>query len=184
MIVNKRLIESIYRYNGMRFFNREDLLQYLLPQFEIDTPQRVAYFLAQIGHESAEFRYRLELLRDKDAERRYGRDRKLGQKLGNFDFGDGAKYKGRGFIQLTGKNNYIAYSNATGVDFVKNPKWVEKDFWALHSALWYWETHKLNYIADQGDFRLLTKRINGGYNGITHRLQLLERAEWAIRKYA
>lgn len=179
MILETHHLQILFNRNKLTHFNRPDLISHLLPQFGIDTPQRIAHFMAQVAHESGEFRYRKELMRDKDAERRYGFHRKLGQRLGNTDYGDGAKYKGKGFIQLTGKYNYAKYSMATNIDFVKHPEWLLYDYWALHSACWYWESRGLNELADHAgdDITRITKRINGGLNGYEHRLKYYHRTK-------
>lgn len=179
MIVQEYHLQILFNKHRLRYFNRPDLISFLLPQFGIDTPQRIAHFMAQVAHESGEFRYREELLSDRNAELRYGNTRKLGQNLGNKNYGDGAKYKGKGFIQLTGKYNYQEYTDDTGIDFVNNPKWLLRDYWALHSACWFWKKRGLNELADRSgdDIRKITRRINGGYNGLVHRQKYYERTK-------
>ena len=90
--------------------------------------------------------------------------------------GDGWKYRGRGLIQLTGKNNYKDFSKWIGNDgVIDDPDLVATEY-AVHSAVFYWDKKKLNKIADQDDVRKMTKRINGGLNGLSHRKELLNKA--------
>src|SRR5690606_13433976 len=90
---------------------------------------------------------------------------------GNETSGDGWKYRGRGFIQLTLKDNYKALSNATGIDYVSNPDLLLNEADAMISALWYWNKRNLNKYADVGDLKGATRVINGGYNGLADRQQ-------------
>ena len=139
-----------------------------MAEYQINTPARQAAFLAQIGHESGGLHWLVELLGPTDAQRRYeGR-----KDLGNTQIGDGYRFRGRGLLQTTGRHNYKRTSDALGVDFIAEPELLAKPPHAARSAGWYWETHKLNELADAGDFRLITRRINGGYNGYEDRLRL------------
>jgi putative chitinase len=88
---------------------------------------------------------------------------------GNEASGDGWRYRGRGFIQLTGKSNYAELSKSVGIDFVKNPDLLLEEANALIAALWFWNKNKLNVLADKNDILTITKRINGGYMGIEDR---------------
>ncbi len=128
---------------------------------EINTSKRENAFLAQIAHESGEFRYLHELASGAAYEGR--------KDLGNTEQGDGIRFKGRGLIQLTGRSNYQLISNDLGVDFVSNPELLEQPQYAAESAGWFWNLKKLNRLADIGDFVLITKRINGGTNGLLNR---------------
>lgn len=94
---------------------------------------------------------------------------------GNEQSGDGWKYRGRGFIQITGKDNYTALSKDTKTDYVKNPDLLLNEADSMISALWFWKKHNLNALADKDDIRAITKKINGGFNGIEHRVQLLKK---------
>ena len=123
--------------------NRNKYLPFLnkyFKKYEVNTPDRVAAFLAQIGHESAELRYVEEIATGKAYEGR--------KDLGNTQPGDGVKYKGRGLIQITGRSNYTAISKDLGVDFVSNPKLLQEPEYAVLCAFWYWNKHKLNNLAD------------------------------------
>lgn len=137
-------------------------------QFDINTPLREAAFVAQLAHESGEFRYVEELASGAAYEGRID--------LGNTQPGDGVRYKGRGLIQITGRANYQKLSDYFGVDFVANPEWLETPEWACQSAGWFWHTRNLNVLADREDFRAITKKINGGYNGLDDRLTYYTRA--------
>lgn len=128
---------------------------------QIDTPARLAAFLAQIGHESGSLRCVAELWGPTPAQQRYeGR-----KDLGNTEPGDGSRYRGRGLIQITGRANYAELSAAAGVDFVAQPELLESAQWAAWSAARFWHTRSLNALADAGNFDAITKRINGGLNG-------------------
>ena len=87
--------------------------------------------------------------------------------------GDGWKFRGRGFIQLTGFNNYAALSNAVNINYVNNPDRLLNEADALIAALWFWSSNNLNQLADLDDLSLITKRINGGLNGIEDRRKKL-----------
>lgn len=141
-----------------------------MKQYEITKPLRIAHFIAQIGHETASFRYAEEIA---DGENYEGRTN-----LGNTKPGDGKRFKGRGLIQLTGRANYTEYSKDSGEDYVSNPRKVATDpFVAVDVACWYWKKRNLNQLADQDDVKGVTKRINGGYNGLDDRIEYLVRAK-------
>lgn len=136
----------------------------LLSRYGVNTPLRKAHFWAQLSHESGDFKYTKELGNDLYFKKYDGR-----KDLGNIVSGDGLRFKGRGYIQVTGRNNYAQISKDTGIDYLNNPQWLEREADALTSALWYWDTRKLNAIADKDDVLTLTKRINGGTNGLQDR---------------
>lgn len=94
---------------------------------------------------------------------------------GNEASGDGWKYRGRGFLQITLRVNYTALSKATGVDYINNPDLLLGEADAMISALWFWNKHNLNVLADKDDINKITKIINGGYNGLSHRVILLNK---------
>lgn len=139
---------------------------------ELNTRLRLAMFLAQIAHESGQLVYSLELASGKAYEGR--------KDLGNTQPGDGVRYKGRGLIQITGRANYTKMADALGVDCVNNPKLIEEPLWATRSAGWYWNDRKLNQYCDKSDFVTLTKRINGGTNGLEDRQQFFIKALAAL----
>ncbi len=162
-----------------------------LIRWDVDTPTRVAMFLAQCAHESAGFTHLVENLHysanalmrtwpsrfpPDDATRmaydeRAIAERAYGGRMGNGPegSGDGYRFRGRGIIQLTGRENYQRCGQAIGLDFVESPELLEQPQWAAQSAGWFWATHGCNELADVRDFTSITKRINGGLNGQANR---------------
>ncbi len=134
----------------------------------ITTKPRMAAFLAQLAHESAELRYFEEI--DSGSAYEGRRD------LGNTEPGDGELFKGRGPIQLTGRSNYRAAGKALGLDLENNPTRAADPDVGFRVAGWYWTGHGLNALADAGDFREITRRINGGFNGLEQREKYYARA--------
>lgn len=144
-----------------------------MAEFEINTPQRQAAFLAQIGHESGGLHWTTEIWGPSIAQSNYeGR-----KDLGNVFPGDGFKFRGRGLLQTTGRANYQATGRALGVDLIAAPERLTEPMLASRSAAWYWREHGLNALADAGDFRLVTRRVNGGLNGYDDRLALYQAAK-------
>ena len=155
--------------------------------YGINTPARLAAFLAQVGHESGSLVHVREVWGPTPAQQRYeGR-----ADLGNTQEGDGSKYRGRGLIQVTGRANYRALRDRMrmrfgfGVvpDFETYPKALEQPRWAALSAGDYWDHHKLNVLADAGShdsFVTMTRRINGGVNGLGDRLLRWDHAKRAL----
>jgi putative chitinase len=142
---------------------------------QINTPLRVAHFLAQVGHESGQLRYSEELASGQAYENR--------ARLGNTHPGDGPRFKGRGLIQLTGRANYVAYGKARNRDFVNgnNYKLLASDTnLAVDVACWYWTTHRLNELADADDLNRITHKINRGYKGLPDRAANLKRAKFML----
>lgn len=147
-------------------------LKRVMANRHIDTPLRQAHFLAQIGHESGEFRFRAEIANGEAYQGRVD--------LGNLQPGDGRKFKGRGLIQLTGRANYGDYGRAIGreAELLENPELVETDpELCVDVAGWFWAKRNLNGLADADDLTTLTRRVNGGLNGIDDRRRLLLRAK-------
>ncbi|MDP3232862.1 MAG: glycoside hydrolase family 19 protein [Myxococcales bacterium] len=138
----------------------------------ITTPARRAAFLAQLGHESGGLRYFEEIASGAAYEGR--RD------LGNTQPGDGRRFKGRGPIQLTGRANYRAAGQALGIDLERNPERAADPDVGFRIAAWFWQSRGLNSLADQGNFREITRRINGGYNGYDDRVQYWNRARQVL----
>jgi putative chitinase len=140
----------------------------------IDTVLRQSHFLAQVGHESGELRYSEELASGDAYEGR--RD------LGNTLPGDGRRFKGRGLIQLTGRANYAAYGKTIGIDLTAgdNCQRVGEPDLAVDVACWFWQAHALNALADQDDVQGVTRKINGGLNGLADRQRQLERAKFFL----
>jgi putative chitinase len=141
----------------------------------LDSGLRLAHFMGQCAHESGGFRYMEELGGPSYFARYDGR-----ADLGNTHPGDGARYHGRGPIQLTGRANYTAYGEALGLDFINHPEQVAKPAIGLLVAARYWSVKKLNALADADDILTITKRINGGKNGLDDRRNLTEKAKALI----
>lgn len=140
------------------------LLNRYMHNYNICGKLREAAFLATIIHESGHFRYTREIASGAAYEGR--------KDLGNIYKGDGVKFRGRGLIQLTGRSNYERASKALGVDFISNPQLLEQPRYATQVSCWWWADKGLNEIADTGDFRKVTRIVNGGENGWSDRLKL------------
>ena len=140
----------------------------LLAKYGITTPLRLAHFFSQIAHESGGFKYLAELGGKSYFDKYEGR-----KDLGNTQKGDGYKFKGRGYIQVTGRANYSEISKDLKIDFINNPELLEQEVNAMVSALWFWNKRKLNQFADLDDIKTITKKINGGYNGLKERQEYL-----------
>ncbi|WP_332762482.1 glycoside hydrolase family 19 protein [Pseudomonas koreensis] len=144
----------------------------------IDTPRRIAAFLAQVGHESGQLRYVRELGNNQYLSK-YDTGT-LALRLGNTPEadGDGQKYLGRGLIQITGRSNYRQCSLGLFGDerLLSLPELLEQPQWAAESAAWFWEQKGLNELADRDQFNIITRRINGGLNGLQDRLEIWARA--------
>jgi putative chitinase len=145
--------------------------------YGIDTPVRIAAFLAQTGHETLSFSLTRELWGPTPAQKNYEPPAAKASRLGNTDAGDGFRFRGRGLIQITGRCNYQTCGKALGIDLLAEPERLESDEWAARSAAWWWNEHGCNELADQGDFTALTRRINGGTNGLEDRLRRWEQAK-------
>ncbi|MGF6287866.1 glycoside hydrolase family 19 protein [Pseudomonas silensiensis] len=147
-------------------------------RFSINTPKRIAAFLAQVGHESGQLQYVRELGSTQYLSK-YDTGA-LAARLGNTPEpdGDGQKYRGRGLIQITGRDNYRQCSLGLFGDdrLLFLPELLEKPQWAAESAAWFWEQNGFNELADRDQFNSITRRINGGLNGLQDRLQLWARA--------
>jgi len=130
-------------------------------KYGIDTTRRAAAFLAQIAHESGSLKYVEEIASGEAYEGRAD--------LGNTQLGDGKRFKGRGLIQITGRATYKELSAELGYDFIAHPEDLEKPGPAAYSAAWFWDSRHLNRLADIDAFDKITRRINGGLNGIEDR---------------
>lgn len=152
------------------------VLNAAMGKFGIVTLARQAAFIAQIGHESGQLRYVRELGNDQYLAK-YDTGT-LAARLGNTPEadGDGQKYRGRGLIQITGRANYKACGEALGLDLLNQPELLELPQHAATSAAWFWYSRGLNSLADRGDFVGITRKINGGTNGIADRQALWEKA--------
>ena len=148
-----------------------------MQRFGIDrNVRRAAAFIAQLAHESGQFRYMEELWGPTEAQKRYEPTSTLSRKLGNKERGDGFRYKGRGPIQITGRDNYRRYGELLGADLEAEPQQAATPEVGFAIAGLYWERNRLNEFADAGDFEQITRRINGGLNGLEDRQRFHERA--------
>ena len=156
------------------------LLAEIMPLWTINTPTRQAMFLAQVLHETGEFRYLAELGSDKYLSK-YDTG-SLAKRLGNTPEadGDGQLYKGRGLIQITGKDNYQKCGQALQLPLLKKPELLEEPRHAVASACWFWFSRKLNKQADLNAITACTKIINGGTNGLDDRKEYWKRAKLAM----
>jgi putative chitinase len=148
--------------------------------YEIDTPLRASAFLAQIAHESGELRYMEEIWGPTEQQKKYEPPSELAQKLGNTESGDGFRYRGRGSMMITGRANYQKYGDRLGVDLVGNPDLVATPQYAFSTAVLYWKLNGLNELADIQDFTTITRKINGGVNGLAEREKYYEIAKDAL----
>ena len=192
MITKEQMHEAFPEISQDNVEKYYDALVSAMEEFEIDTPGRIAAFLAQAAHESGNFRavhenlnYKAEGLTkifhkyfpDMDTANEYARqpekiaNRVYGNRMGNGDeaSGDGWRYCGRGLIQLTGKDNYSACGTELEVDLHENPEYLETPEGAARSAAWFWWSRDLNVLADEKDIKAITKKINGGYIGLEDR---------------
>jgi len=177
-------------------------LAQLLPDYDINTPQRIAAFVAQCAHESGGFtalkenlNYKAVTLRkifpkyfpDDAIANHYASlpnkqeaiaNKVYASRMGNGDeaSGDGYRYCGRGLIQLTGKNNYQSFADSLEMDVEDVPEYLATFEGAAQSACWFWESNNLNQWADKGDILTLTKRINGGTIGLDDRIKHYQHA--------
>lgn len=164
----------------------------LLEEYEINTPKRIAAFLSQCAHESGGFVFLTENLNykasglrktfpkyfpDDATALRYEKkpeaiaNRVYANRMGNGDeaSGDGSRFRGRGLIQLTGRDNYFWFASSLDMRIEDVPEYLQTFEGAAQSAAWFWETNKLNRFVDANDFKGLTKAINGGYIGLADR---------------
>lgn len=174
-------------------------IESILPDYDIDTPERVACWLGQTAHESGNYRFLRENLNYSadglnkifkkyfptvDAAKPYARNpekianRVYANRMGNGDerSGDGFKYRGRGLIQLTGKDNYTWFAASIEESIDETVKFLETYEGAVQSACWFWENNNLNALADKMDVKTLTRKINGGFIGLEDRIKHINHA--------
>jgi putative chitinase len=178
--------------------NFVDPINKVIDEFEINTPERISMFLAQIGHESGgltklheNLNYKAARLvqifpryfKDVDPDDYAGNPERIANRVyanrmgnGSEDSGDGYKFRGRGAVQLTGRSNYEACGKDLDVDLEANPDYLETPEGAIRSAAWFWDQHDLNEHADHKDVLVVTKKINGGTIGLDERRELFEEA--------
>jgi putative chitinase len=175
-----------------------DAAMEILPKYEINTPNRIAGFFAQTCHESMNFSalsenlsYRAETLEKlfskyfskagRNAADYSKQPEKIaniiyGGRMGNVQEGDGYRFRGRGVIQLTGRDNYTAFGKSVGMSPEQVIDYVQTKKGALESACWYWASRKINAACDNSDIVLMTKLVNGGTNGLEDRRKHYEQA--------
>jgi putative chitinase len=168
-------IISPVRYDDAEMQAITDALNDTFGRYSIDSNIRMCHFLAQVLHESSAFRYSVEIWGNTPAQKAYDTRVDLGN-TPELD-GDGFKYRGRGWIQLTGKTNYRLLGAEFGEDFVSNPGLVAREPYDSLAAGWYWNRRKLNKYADLDDITTITRKINGGYNGLNDRKMWLSKAK-------
>ena len=144
------------------------------------TVLRTAAFVAQLAHESGEFRWMEEIWGPTPAQLRYEPPHDLALRLGNTQAGDGKRFKGRGPIQITGRFNYAKYGQLLGRDLVADPALAAAPELAFATAGLFWQTNGLNELADAQDFVKITRRINGGTNGLADRQMYYARAKTVL----
>jgi putative chitinase len=196
MLITREQLEELIP--GNKFVDEWlESLNSILPDYSIDTPERVAAFIAQCAHESANFtvleenlNYRWQTLRkvfpkyfttDGMAKSYAGKKNKqeaianyvYANRMGNGppESGDGYKFRGRGLIQLTGRENYSFFAGSLEIDIEEAVEYLQTFEGAVQSACWFWETNNLNQWADKRDITTLTKRINGGTIGLKDRIK-------------
>ncbi|NWC92395.1 MULTISPECIES: glycoside hydrolase family 19 protein [unclassified Pseudomonas] len=179
MSMTQQQLQQIFQNAGRLAGVFVSALNEAMVKHQITGPKRIAAFLAQIGHESGELRYLRELGSDQYLSK-YDTGT-LAARLGNSPEadGDGQKYCGRGLIQITGRRNYLTCSQALFGDerLLQQPELLEQPQWACESAAWFWQSNGLNELADKDQFTTITRRINGGLNGLENRMQLWARAK-------
>lgn len=192
-MVTAELINAIFP-NAKNVDELVEAMNELFPKYEIKTAHRVAGFLAQCGHESGGFRVIEENLNysakaldavfgkyfvrgGRDAEEYHRQPEKIANVVyanrmdnGDTDSGDGWRFRGRGYIQLTGRHNYTKFAESVDMDIEEVIEYLGTVQGALESACWYWDTNNLNKYCDNQDVKGMTKRINGGYIGLEDRI--------------
>lgn len=176
MLTGTQLREIMPRLPAPRLAEFLPHLNAAMGEFAINSPARAAAFIAQLAHESGEFRWMEEIWGPTPAQRRYEPPSTLAARLGNTQPGDGTRFKGRGPIQLTGRANYQRFGQLLGIDLIAQPQRAASPDVAFRIAALYWANRGLNPLADAGDFREITRRINGGFNGLADRMKYFERA--------
>ena len=144
----------------------------VLAEYEITNALRIAHFLAQICHESAGLRTTEEFA---DGSAYEGR-----ADLGNVEPGDGQRFKGRGLLQLTGRANYKIYGDALGIDLIAKAEQASDPVTSLKIACLYWKKHDINALCDEDNLQAVTRKVNGGLNGLDSRADFLAKAKAAL----
>jgi len=176
----QRIMPGLPAAKGAQFF---PFLTAAIAEFGIDAPARTAAFLAQLAHESGQFRFMQEIWGPTPAQQRYEPTTTLSTTLGNTEAGDGRRFKGRGPIQITGRANYRRFGDLLGLNLVDNPDSAALPEVAFRVAGLFWSKKGLNELADRVTpeaFREITRRINGGFNGLAERERFYEAAKSAL----
>lgn len=178
MLITKEQLVKILPMSGKYADKMLPGLNETMERYQINTKLRIAAFIAQVGHESGQFVYLKEL--GNNAYLAKYDTGALAKRLGNTPEadGDGQKYRGRGLIQITGHDNYLSCSKGLFGDdrLLKTPELLEEPRFASLSAGWFWDSRKLNQFADMSAFETITRRINGGVNGLAERVEFYNRA--------
>jgi predicted chitinase len=148
-----------------------------MAEYRINTMPRAAAFVAQLAHESGELRWMEEIWGPTPTQRLYEPTSRISKVLGNTQPGDGSRFKGRGPIQITGRDNYQRFGKLLGLDLISAPERAAEPGVAFRVAALYWANRGLNELADQQDFREITRRINAGLKGFADRQKYFERAK-------
>ena len=176
----QRIMPGLPAAKGAQFF---PFLTAAIAEFGIDAPARTAAFLAQLAHESGQFRFMQEIWGPTPAQQRYEPTTTLSTTLGNTEAGDGRRFKGRGPIQITGRANYRRFGDLLGLNLVDNPDSAALPDVAFRVAALFWSKKGLNELADRVTpeaFKEITRRINGGFNGLAERERFYEAAKSAL----
>lgn len=175
-VIGRGTLATLFRYFGCGQERAEELALSAAVHFPaygiMDSGNRLAHFMAQLAHESGGFRYMEEIASGQAYEGRAN--------LGNTQPGDGKRYKGRGVLQITGRANYRTFGRRIGIDIERHPEIAAIPSISLHLALEYWAERKLNTLADADDIVTITKRINGGVNGLADRKAYLTKAKGLV----
>jgi predicted chitinase len=166
-LISEQQFRQMMPHAGARLDAHWPYINPALEKAAIDTPSRIAAFLAQLAHESGEYRYMEEIA---DGSAYEGR-----RDLGNNQPGDGVTYKGHGPIQITGRANHEACGYALGIDLIANPRLLTAPEYGTSSACWFWNSRRLSTLADRDWFKAITRIINGGYNGLADRVRYWDR---------
>lgn len=183
MLTNEQLQSIMPGLSAKKNGELLPFLQAAMTEFAIEAPARAAAFLAQLAHESGQFRFMEELWGPTPAQRRYEPESSLATTLGNTEPGDGKRFKGRGPIQITGRANYRRFGDLLGVDLISAPEHAAVPDLAFRIAALFWSKKGLNELADRATddaFREITRRINGGFNGLAERQKFYEVARTVL----
>jgi putative chitinase len=163
MLISEQQLRRMMPHAGSRLDAHWPYINPALEKAAINTPERIAAFLAQLAHESGEYRYMEEIA---DGSAYEGR-----RDLGNVHPGDGRRFKGHGPIQITSRLNHWSCGLALGIDLIKDPLLITTPQYGTASACWFWNSRQLSLLADRGWFVAITRAINGGTNGLLDRVR-------------